>query len=233
VSAAPPRVADAWTPDQLERRAQAEQFQCVVANVRKGADAELIAWAKAKGCFVYIGRGARGYRAGVWANTAEIVPPRLRHDREAHLRAVAAYARLLAEQDELFARVPELRGGRVLGCWCHPLPCHGHLLAEFANRHAAGEGAVEQLAKGTAEVMALSGAGMKGSRRMNAVNDDFMNYVMMPWEKLLAAIPRNKDGQIKALPPRPADPKAVQHALRQLREELDASRNKTLVRWDP
>jgi hypothetical protein len=68
---------------------------------------------------------------------------------------------------------------------------------------------------------------------MSAVNDDFTNYVMMPWEKLLAAIPRDKDGQIKALPPRPADPKAVRHALRQLREELDASRNKTLVRRDP
>jgi hypothetical protein len=153
VSAAPRRVGDAWTPDQLERRAQAERGQCVVANVRKGADAELIAWAKEKGCFVYIGRGARGYPAGVWANTAEIVSPRLRHDRKARLRAVAAYARWLSHQEELFARIPELRG-MVLGCWCHPLPCHGHLLAVLANRHSADEGAVAQIAHALGVVMA-------------------------------------------------------------------------------
>jgi hypothetical protein len=153
VSAAPHRVADAWTPDQLEHKAQAERGQCVVANVRKGADAELIAWAKAKGCFVYIGRGARGYPAGVLANTAEIVPPRLRHDGEAHLRAVAVYARWLSHQEELFARIPELHG-MVLGCWCHPLPCHGHLLAELANRATGGEGAVAQIAHAMGVVMA-------------------------------------------------------------------------------
>lgn len=22
---------------------------------------------------------------------------------------------------------------KVLVCWCHPLPCHGHILAEFVN----------------------------------------------------------------------------------------------------
>jgi hypothetical protein len=57
-----------------------------------------------------------------------------------------------------FARIPELGGGRVLGCWCHPLPCHGHLLAELVNRDAADEGAVEQIAKAMAEVMANRGA---------------------------------------------------------------------------
>ena len=153
MNAAPRRVADAWTPDQLERRAHAEQGQCVVANVRKGADNQLVAWAKATGRFVYIGRGARGYPAGVWANTAEIVPPRLLHDREAHLRAVAAYAHWLSHQPELFARIPELRG-MVLGCWCRPLPCHGHLLAELANRATAGEGAVAQIAHAMGVVMA-------------------------------------------------------------------------------
>jgi Domain of unknown function (DUF4326) len=31
------------------------------------------------------------------------------------------------------ARLPELCGGKVLLCWCHPLPCHGDLLAKLAN----------------------------------------------------------------------------------------------------
>jgi hypothetical protein len=47
-----------------------------------------------------------------------------------------------------------LSGGRVLGCWCHPLFCHGHLLAELVNRDAADEGTVEQIVKAMAEVMA-------------------------------------------------------------------------------
>ena len=29
-------------------------------------------------------------------------------------------------------RLRELRG-KVLGCWCHPLPCHGDTLDELAN----------------------------------------------------------------------------------------------------
>lgn len=54
----------------------------------------------------------------------------------------------------------------------------------------------------------------------------------MTWEKLLAAMPRDKHGQIKALLPRPADRKAVQVTLRQLREELDKERDKLLARRD-
>jgi hypothetical protein len=32
---------------------------------------------------------------------------------------------LLDELDEI--------KGKTLGCWCHPLPCHGHVLAELAD----------------------------------------------------------------------------------------------------
>jgi hypothetical protein len=54
----------------------------------------------------------------------------------------------------------------------------------------------------------------------------------MTWEKLLAAIPRDKHGQIKALPSRTADRKAAQRTLLQLRDEIGASRNKVLARRD-
>jgi hypothetical protein len=30
------------------------------------------------------------------------------------------------------AALPELKG-RVLGCWCAPLACHGDVLAQLAN----------------------------------------------------------------------------------------------------
>lgn len=35
---------------------------------------------------------------------------------------------------KLLSSLPELRG-KVLGCWCHPLPCHGDILIELENTH--------------------------------------------------------------------------------------------------
>ena len=36
------------------------------------------------------------------------------------------------EADGLMLELHELRG-KVLGCWCAPLPCHGDVLARLAN----------------------------------------------------------------------------------------------------
>ena len=43
------------------------------------------------------------------------------------------YRAWLQEQPHLLARIPELRGKR-LGCYCAPLPCHGDVLADLADR---------------------------------------------------------------------------------------------------
>jgi uncharacterized protein DUF4326 len=39
---------------------------------------------------------------------------------------------LSPENKELMSQIHELKG-KVLGCWCAPLPCHGDMLAELAN----------------------------------------------------------------------------------------------------
>jgi hypothetical protein len=50
-----------------------------------------------------------------------------------HQRVVKKHrAWLLARPQEVARARAELRGKR-LGCWCAPLPCHGHTLAEVAN----------------------------------------------------------------------------------------------------
>lgn len=51
------------------------------------------------------------------------------HSRE---EAIAAYGRRLLAHPDLLALVPALRG-RVLGCWCAPALCHGHVLAVLAD----------------------------------------------------------------------------------------------------
>lgn len=45
--------------------------------------------------------------------------------------AVSMYAQWLADRLNLVRALVALRG-RALGCWCHPLPCHAHVLASAA-----------------------------------------------------------------------------------------------------
>jgi Domain of unknown function (DUF4326) len=112
-----------WTASQRERQAAVLAGKTVVANVHKGADEALVAWAKAENQFAYIGRATRGHRASPWHN-----PFRLgKHgDRD---QIIAAYRQHLELSPGLKPRLPELRG-KVLGCWCHPEPCHGDVLCE-------------------------------------------------------------------------------------------------------
>ena len=78
---------------------------------------------------VYIGRVNRRYRlpASKWANPFAI---KQEADREA---AIDAYERWLRLQTHLMAALHELNG-RDLVCWCAPLPCHGDVLLELANK---------------------------------------------------------------------------------------------------
>jgi hypothetical protein len=115
-------ATELWTDDQLKRKAAAESGLCVVANLHKGADEALIAWAKAHGRFVQIDRKTD------WGNYFEEGEDGTRDE------VVAKYAEFcLPNKNGLLAKLPTLRG-MVLGCWCHPQKCHGHIIAEAVNR---------------------------------------------------------------------------------------------------
>jgi len=43
------------------------------------------------------------------------------------------YRNMLVKNPELMVKIAELRG-KVLACWCAPETCHGHILAELANK---------------------------------------------------------------------------------------------------
>jgi hypothetical protein len=112
---------------EQHRRALAERGITVVAHVVK--DHELVAWAQSTGRAVYIGRNYRGWHDVGWGNPFR---PQT-HAPEEHDRVIALYTRNLDDNPLLLARLPELCGGKVLLCWCHPLPCHGDVLAKRAN----------------------------------------------------------------------------------------------------
>jgi len=79
-------------------------------------------------CDVYIGRPSK------WGNpfthkegtTAKIIVA----SRE---RAVSRYRDYLRKHPELVEAAKKELRGKVLGCWCSPLACHGDVLVEVAN----------------------------------------------------------------------------------------------------
>lgn len=120
-------LAQGWTPDQLDRKAQAENGECVVANMREGADTALIAWADASDLFERVDRQTE------WGNPFEMPGDGERYE------VVGKFARFyFPQKDSLLTKTASLRG-KVLGCWCHPEQCHGHIIAAAVNREAQGE----------------------------------------------------------------------------------------------
>lgn len=76
---------------------------------------------------VYIGRGSR------WGNpfshkegTQALFVVKTR------AQAIERYEEWILKQPELLAALSELKG-KVLGCYCKPLACHGDVLARFAD----------------------------------------------------------------------------------------------------
>ena len=70
---------------------------------------------------VYIGRPSK------WGNPFVVGKDGTREEVIAKYRA-----HVLGDAQLLAAARTELRG-KVLGCWCAPLPCHGDVLVEIAN----------------------------------------------------------------------------------------------------
>lgn len=69
---------------------------------------------------VYIGRPSiwgNPYTIGVNGNREEVIKK---------------YHDYLLASPGLVSQLPSLKG-KVLGCWCSPLPCHGDILMELAN----------------------------------------------------------------------------------------------------
>lgn len=76
---------------------------------------------------VYIGRPSK------WGNpfshqegTLALFKVRTREE------AIESYREWIVDQPQLMASLHELKDKR-LGCWCHPKPCHGDVLAELVN----------------------------------------------------------------------------------------------------
>ena len=70
---------------------------------------------------VYCGRPSR------WGNPFEVGKDGTRKE------VIEKFEKWLAHNSELLKDIGELKG-KILGCWCAPLPCHCEILAKLANR---------------------------------------------------------------------------------------------------
>ncbi|CAD7961862.1 unnamed protein product [Amoebophrya sp. A25] len=73
---------------------------------------------------IYIGRPS------IWGNPFRIGDNG--DDREMVVKKYRNY--LLHEHPEVLHHLRDLKG-KQLGCWCHPYPCHGHVLQELYKEH--------------------------------------------------------------------------------------------------
>ena len=84
---------------------------------------------------VYIGRKIKWdqkYHQSKWHNPfrfAENAPDKNKESQ----RVLIEFRIYLSNQPELLKQIHELKD-KTLGCWCKPLPCHGDVLAELADR---------------------------------------------------------------------------------------------------
>jgi len=73
---------------------------------------------------VYIGRTTRGYENSGWGNRHAVSGTSLK----GRLSSIIACYDSLVEDKALHGRLDELNA-KVLGCWCAPKLCHGHMLS--------------------------------------------------------------------------------------------------------
>lgn len=76
---------------------------------------------KGKHYDVYIGRPSK------WGNPFKIGKDGTREE------VVQKYEAWLLGQPELVQEAKRELRGKILGCWCHPLKCHGDILARIAD----------------------------------------------------------------------------------------------------
>lgn len=113
-------MADSWSIDELVLKDKVLGGQTVVANISAKGHPNLWRWAEAEGLAVRIDRKTP------WGNPHVVGRDGSRED------VCDSYAYDFPSEGGLLHFVPSLKG-KVLGCWCAPLRCHGDFLAELAN----------------------------------------------------------------------------------------------------
>jgi len=103
---------------------------CIIFNIN---DLNKLAHCKKEKYDVYIGRPSKWGNPYTHIDDKQTLAKFIVPTREA---AIKAYEKWITEGDgmHLLNDLPELKG-KILGCWCKPLACHGEVLARLARQY--------------------------------------------------------------------------------------------------
>lgn len=77
---------------------------------------------------IYIGRPSK------WGNPFSHLPRSAAEVKvNSREQAIACYEEYLLQNPGLLEEARRELKGKVLGCWCHPKPCHGDVLVRLVN----------------------------------------------------------------------------------------------------
>lgn len=78
---------------------------------------------------VYIGRPS------IWGNPFSHAPNTLaEYQVSTRAEAIEKFREWFLSQPELVAKAKRELKGKILGCWCKPMPCHGDVIAEIIDK---------------------------------------------------------------------------------------------------
>ena len=101
-------------------------------ELRKLGYNDLEHWLAASPDHVYIGRSMVHYVKGAvgskWANP-------YKGDKQGREKRIQKYEEHLRNTPELIDNIMEL-DGKIIGCWCHPEPCHGDVIVKILREKA-------------------------------------------------------------------------------------------------
>lgn len=105
-----------------------QEISLVLSQIRGQKKKTAVVHCKRDHFDVYIGRPSK------WGNPFSQLPGTQAEFRVAtRSEAIAEYEDWLRGRPDLLEAVRTELRGKVLGCWCAPLPCHGDVLARIAN----------------------------------------------------------------------------------------------------
>lgn len=110
-----------WSANELELRTKLERGETIVVSLR-GVHTNIINYATQQGLYVRIDRKSQ------WGNPFELPAD---GDRTEVIKNYKEH--YLPYKPSLLVKIDDLKG-KALGCWCSPLPCHGDVLKEAAEK---------------------------------------------------------------------------------------------------
>ncbi len=114
------------TPEQIQAQSDEDVAAVFAEEMNSPARTTVVNIRHAK-CDVYIGR-ARPGQDGYFGNPYHVEP----HGREIAISMFRSYFARRLKDHEYRLRVLSLRG-KILGCYCQPLACHGIVIADWVN----------------------------------------------------------------------------------------------------